>query len=73
MSENGKIDLKPCPFCGGRAVGIRKSTTSESCYAVDVRHTDKCFLRYAIDPYVSFDKKILMRKWNDRWEEKKSR
>lgn len=73
MSENEKNALKPCPFCGGRAVGIRKSTANESCFAIDVRHTDRCFLRFASDPYVSFDKKILVRKWNDRWEEKKSK
>lgn len=69
--ENEKTFLKPCPFCGGQVVGIRTSMMSDKVYALEVRHSDKCFLRYADDPYVSFDKKTLIRKWNTRYGEKR--
>ena len=68
MTENEKNALKPCPFCGGQVIRIKTAKTSEKLYSLEVRHTDKCFLRFAEDPYVSFDKQALIRKWNARYE-----
>lgn len=58
--------LKPCPFCGAEARLVKGKS---NLFLLQVRHTDRCFLKNMSDP-ISFDKTILIDSWNRRYEEK---
>lgn len=63
MSENKKINLKPCPFCGG--MGYIEVFSTGTPY-VSAHHTNKCKMRSNTWLLSSEPLKKQIKAWNMR-------
>lgn len=57
------IELKPCPFCGGRVV-IRKTIMMQKCYSITCQGCGADVFFYEKE----HDQKLMAEAWNRRAE-----
>lgn len=60
-SSDGELKLKPCPFCGGKAVMNEYSGREYTCYYIECPHCH-------ISTQVKYSETMTIKTWNRRAE-----